>query len=340
MILVNVGPIEPENIWQRVYLLPFGRASVLFVVIAGVGMGFLLRNRGGRRMWSALLWRITLLMSLGLVLQTLTTRVSVILQTYAILFLLAPLLNRLNPRLLLGGGLVILLLGPAWIVHHDVQEPWVHGQGGVSLTTPPLEALHSLLLSGPYPLVSWVVPFVAGLLLSRIDLTDARVRRALMAWGAALAVLAFVVADLMYEVLGEEADSGYGRLLTGVGHGQMPLWIISSTAGAAFLIAACETIVRRAPSALKWLEDAGKLAFTIYVVHVLVLAVIKPADGFSFTQGVVTTMVLTSASVVLAALWARTGRAGPLEWLLRRHWLQGPTPDRPVTANSTIDRTP
>lgn len=47
MVIVNVGPTEVESLLQRIYLLPFGRASVLFVVIAGVGMGFLLRSRRG-----------------------------------------------------------------------------------------------------------------------------------------------------------------------------------------------------------------------------------------------------------------------------------------------------
>jgi uncharacterized membrane protein YeiB len=338
MILVNVGPTTPEDLWQRIYLLPFGRASVLFITIAGVGMGYFLRSRRGRQLWSTLSWRIVLLLLLGLVLQTLTDRVNLILQTYALLFLLAPFLARLRTPVLAGVGLALLVLGPAWIVHHDVQEPWGHGLDGVSLTTPPGEAVHSLLVTGPYPLASWTVPFIAGLLLSRLDLTDRRLQHRLLVVGGILAAAAFVIADLFYAALGSAADTGYARLLTGVGHGQMPLWLISSTAGALFVIAGCEVLFRRRPGLIGWLGATGRLAFTIYILHVLVLAVIKPAGGFSFAQGFTTTLALTSTAVALALLWARTGRQGPLEWLLRRAWLRSPV-TTPTTPATTTDRT-
>src|SRR5690606_13754767 len=126
-------------------------------------------------------------------------------------------------------------------------------------------------LTGPYPLASWTVPFIAGLLLSRLDLSGRRTQNWMLAGGGVLAVAAFVVADLFYAALGPAADTGYPRLLTGVGHGQMPLWLISSTAGALFVIAACEILFRRRPGLIGWLGVTGRFAFTIYVLHVLVL---------------------------------------------------------------------
>lgn len=333
MILVNVGPVAPTNLWQRIYLLPFGRSSVLFVTIAGVGMGYFLRSRRGRQLWTVLSWRIVLLFFLGAALQSMTDRVNLILQTYAVLFLLAPFLARLSTRVLAASGLVIMVAGPVWLVHHDVREPWGHALHGVSLTTPPGQALHSLLITGPYPLASWTVPFIVGLLLARVDLGQVPVLRRLLIGGGGLAVAAFVVAQLAYSALGPQADSGYMRLLTGAGHGQMPLWLISSTAGALFTIAAGELLARWRLVTVEWLSHIGKLSFTIYVLHVLVLAVIKPADGFTFPQGVATTAVLWGAAVLLAMAWVRTGRQGPLEWLLRRPWL------RQAPATTTV-RTP
>lgn len=328
MVIVNVGPTEVESLLQRVYLLPFGRASVLFVVIAGVGMGFLLRSRRGHGLWRELSWRIVLLLVIGLVLQTLTDRVSVILTTYALLFLLAPLAWRLPSRWLLTAAAAITVVGPGWIVWHEIAPHRMHAQEALSLTTPPGDVLHSLFISGPYPLASWTVPFLVGLWLSRIDLGDRTVQLRMMAWGGGVAVVSFVLADLSYALLGPEADVGWTRLLTGVGHGQMPLWIISATAGACFLIGACVRWGVRGRVS-RWLTRAGTMALTLYVAHVLVLAVVKPEDGFSFAAGVATATALSTALVVLAVLWQRDGRTGPLERLLRRTWLR-PTSSPPT----------
>lgn len=329
MIIVNVGPRDPENLMQRVYLLPFGRASILFVTIAGVGLGYFMRSRHGKVLWTALSWRVGLLFLLGVALQSLTDRVNLILQTYAVLFLLAPLLWRLSSRVLLALGLLVMVAGPAWIVYHDVSETWGHALGGVTFSTAPSEAVHSLLISGPYPLASWTVPFIAGLLLSRLDLSDVRRLRRMLLWGGLAAVVAFLVANRAYAALGSEADLGYFRLFTGVGHGQMPLWLISSIGSAVFALAACQLLSMSAPWTIGWLATCGRLAFTIYVVHVLVLAAIKPADGYTFQQGVLVALALNLSAVALGLLWARTGRAGPLEWLLRHSWLR-PPPARPA----------
>lgn len=327
MIVVNVGPTDPDTLLERLYLLPYGRASILFVVLAGVGMGLFMRRRSGPALWRPLLWRVLLLLALGLSLQTLTRSVSVILTSYALLFLLAPPLWRLSTRWLTAAGVALLLLGPIVIVAYDAQGAGIHAREGVSLTTPPTEAVASLLYTGPYPLASWAVPFIAGLALSRLDLSDRRVLRRMTLWGGVAAVLAFALADGAYAVLGTRADEGWLRLLTGVGHGQMPLWLISSIGGAVLVIAVCTRLGRGAPRRVRPLAVFGTYALTVYVLHVLVLAVIKPEDGLaSFLQGALISLTLTTTLFAGALLWHRTGLPGPLEWLLRHPWLR-PAPD-------------
>ncbi|MGD8149314.1 DUF418 domain-containing protein [Ornithinimicrobium sp. Y1694] len=326
MIIVNVGPTNPDTVLQRLYLLPFGRASILFVTIAGVGMGYFLRSRRGRHLWTALSWRVLLLFVLGVALQSLTDRVNVILQTYALLFLLAPLLGRLSSRVLLGLGVVVLVAGPSWIVSHEITERWGHALEGITFTTAPGDAVHSLILTGPYPLASWTVPFIAGLLLARVDLSDPDRQRRMVWRGGATALLAFLVADVAYAALGPEADQRFSRIFTGVGHGQMPLWLISSIGGAVFVIGGCQRLCQTVPWTTAWLARCGVLAFTMYVLHVVVLAAVKPADGFTFGRGLLVALLFNVVAVILGALWARTNRPGPLEWLLRHPWLRSRTP--------------
>lgn len=322
MIIVNVGPLPATSLLHRLYLFPYGRASILFVTVAGLGMGYLLANRR-RRLWSDLLWRVLLLFTLGLALQTMTDRVSIILQTYAVLFLLAPLLWRLSSRALVAITAILTVLGPSFIVYHDVVHPWHKGLQGVALTTAPDDVLFSMALSGPYPLASWTTPFIVGLLLARVDVRQDRTTRRMVVWGALAAVGGAVIAQTNYALLGERADSGPLRLLTGAAHGQMPLWLISSVGGAVLIIGACLRWQTGASRVRGLLADTGRFAFTAYVLHVLVLALIKPADGFTPVTGVLVAVALSAALVSTAALWSRTQRPGPLEWLLRNAWFTG-----------------
>jgi uncharacterized membrane protein YeiB len=336
MIVVNVGPVGSQSLLQRLYLLPYGRASVLFVVVAGIGMGYLLNRRPERERWSTVTWRAALLFGGGVALQELTEQVNVILPTYAVLFLLAPLLWRLPDRTLLGIGVVLAVAGPAVIVVHETIWPGPQPVDPVTLGTPPWEAAYSLLLTGRYPLLSWTVPFVAGLCVARLDLTDTAVLRRLAAAGAAVAAVAVAIAQLAYLLIGPDADRGPWRLLTGAAHGQMPLWLASSIGGAVAVVAACVLVLRRFERSrvLGWLVACGRLSLTLYVLHFVVLALIKPAQGFSFGQGVLISSALVVAVIVAAVLWARTGRPGPIEQLLRRSWLLPPT-----TRASTPTRT-
>ncbi|HSP60956.1 MAG TPA: acyltransferase family protein, partial [Ornithinimicrobium sp.] len=338
MIVVNVGPTNADTVLERLYLLPFGRASVLFVVVAGLGMGLLLQGRSGRVLWRALIWRVLLLLVLGLGLQTLTQRVSVILSTYALLFLLAPLLWRLSTRALVLVTGVLLVAGPVWIVTHDVVSPGIHAQEGVGLTTPPVEALHSLLVTGPYPLASWTVPFLVGLILARLDLWNAGVLRRLAVWGAVAAVVGFLVADVAYAALGARADHGWLRLLTGVAHGQMPLWLVSATGGGVFVVALCLRLCRRTGRPLHRLGVLGTYALSIYVAHVLVLAVLPPPEGLlSFPVGAAVSATMILAFYLLGLAWGRTGSPGPLEWVLRHPWMR-PTPAAERRTTTDKDR--
>ncbi|GAA4719047.1 putative membrane protein YeiB [Promicromonospora umidemergens] len=333
MIIVNVGPADSQSLLHRLYMLPFGRASVLFVVVAGIGMGYLLARRTERDRWATVTWRAALLFAGGVALQGLTEQVNVILPTYAILFLLAPLLWRLPSRvLLLGAGASLLLVGPVMIVTHDAIEPATHWLDPVSFGTQPWEAAHSLVLTGPYPLASWTVPFVAGLCLARLDLSDTRLLRRLAINGAAVAVGAAVVSQVTYALIGPDADRGPWRLLTGAAHGQMPLWLASSIGGAVATVALCSLAGRRYPDSavLGWLVASGRLALTLYVLHFVVIAAIKPPEGFDVEQGVLISANLIAVVLTAAVLWRRTGWPGPLERLLRQTWLR-PTAPRPQT---------
>lgn len=179
------------------------------------------------------------------------------------------------------------------------------------------EIAHSLMLSGPYPLATWIVPFVAGLAVARCDLRNPLTLSRLVRWSGACAVLGLGAGAGMSRLLGDRADIGAWRLLTGVAHGQMPLWLISSVGGAIFVLALCRIVEPRLTATLTWLARCGQLALTFYVGHVVLLAIFTPPTGFTFPQGALVTAASIAAAVVLAHWWGATNRLGPMEWLLR-----------------------
>lgn len=333
MIIVNVGPTDATSLAHRLYLIPYGRASILFVVIAGIGMG-LLASRSLRRpaqdqgLWPLLLWRAGLLIVGGMLLQSLTMEIGVILTLYGILFLLAPLLVRLGDHGLVAAAGLMLIVGPVLVIAYDVATGTdAGGSPPVGPDVPLPDLLLGLLFSGRYPLATWVVPFLVGLRLARCDLTSGTTQRRLMLWGALAAIGGVAASEATRGLLGSAADEGAARLLTGVAHGQMPLWLISSIGGAVAVVAVMTRLGQRYPRAVMPLAECGRLSLTIYVLHVLVLIVVTPPGGFSLLQGLAVSATLIAFALAAGPAWTRVGGPGPLERLMRPPWARPHRPD-------------
>src|SRR5919205_2258873 len=112
MVMAHFGPNPvPDTVLGNVYGVSHGRASVLFALLAGVGVALLVGDR--LRGWPSLargrlVLRGTLLLPLGLWLQGLDHGALVILQYYAVYFLFAALVLTLSDRWLLAGGAAVL----------------------------------------------------------------------------------------------------------------------------------------------------------------------------------------------------------------------------------------
>ena len=328
MIIVNVGPIEVDSLAQRLYLFPYGRASVLFVVVAGIGMGFFLRSRAqAARRWPTIAWRAGVLLLGGLGLQVVTSDVGVILPVYGILFGTVLVTQRLPRAALLAIAVTLTIAGPVVFLTHGASEYNAH-LTPVRLGDSPGELIHGLVLSGRYPVVTWIVPFLIGLWAAKLNLRSRVVTSRLMLWGATSAVAGLAASQATRSLLGSDADRGYMRLLTGAAHGQMPLWLVSSVGGALFTVAVLLRLWPIIGSVASPLVAAGQLALTLYVLHVLALAMVDPPDDLPFSGGVTISASMIVTSLVLATVWRRFRVIGPLEWVLRASWLPGQSAHR------------
>ena len=325
MVAVHVTPAYAQGMAEQLYALPYGRASILFVLLAGVGVSLLAASRSHTtaEVRLKLAWRAALLLPLGLVLQGLNHDVMVILQSYALLFSVGIVVIALSDRWLLILCGVSVVLGPLVYLGVRALSALPFGEP-LQLGDPPLQILYGLLLSGPYPLITWAAPFLLGIWLGRRDLSSPLVRLDLIGIGATAALLAWALANGLQALLGEPAgDDGWRQLIGGSAHSQMPLWLIGGAGTAALVLGAALSVTALLGRLLYPLVTMGQLTLTIYVAHLLALH-IWPWAGRpdNLLQAVGIVLGFSAVAAIAAMGWRALLPRGPLETLLNPPWLQ------------------
>jgi methionine-R-sulfoxide reductase len=320
MLAVHIGPTGHDDLAGRLYALPHGRASILFVLVAGVGITLLAASRSSTLAEARvrLAWRAALLLPLGLLLQELDHRVFVILQTYGALFLLAIALLRLPHRALLALAVVLATVGPVVHLLGRMLVPETFARTAVAWSDPAATIAVRLAVAGPYPLLVWAAPLALGMWIGRLDLRSWAWRVWLVVAGIAAAVLAPALAGLAELVWGAPGRvPAWSTLLLATPHSQMPPWVISSL-GSGALVLGLSLIAADLLPRLTWpLVAMGQLALTVYVGHLLALhwwsPVLRSGD---VGEASVRVLALGTAAAAVATLWRARFRRGPLEALL------------------------
>lgn len=324
MVAVHVGPEDIEGLAGQAYALAHGRASLLFVFLAGIGISLL----SSRQMSSSdtrlrLASFALVLLPLGLVLQEFGHPIAVILHHYAAYFLVAMLVLDMPQRRLLALAGTMTVLGPLCYLAAGTFQPWILDRHTVSITDGPLTVVSGLLVSGPYPVLVWCVPLFWGMWVGRrLHLRLHRTRLALCTLGAATALVANSASLLLIAFFGDPAtEVDWRHLLLDSPHSQMPLWLVNGVGTAAFATGAALLLAERFPGTLWPLAAMGRLALTIYVAHVLALQLWPELLRHeSLTAAVGAVALMATSGMLFASAWLRSHARGPLENLLRLPW--------------------
>ena len=333
MVMVHFGPFPaPDTALGNLYGLSHGRASVLFALLAGVGVALLTAGRSGGRTSltrgtrGRLVLRGALLLPLGLWLQGFEHGALVILQYYGIYFVFVAFVLTLPDRWLLAGGAAVLVAGPlVYLWGQTVVPEWYARGETASLGDPIAKIADDLLLTGAYPLVTWAAPLLIGLWIGRRDLASARVRWWLLVLGLALAVTAAFAADGLSAAFGglsgEPGESGFAALLTDQPHRQMPLWMLGSIGSACAVLGGMLLLADRLPRATWPLDATGQLALTVYVGHLLLLAALPELlKREAVTEAFLTVGVFVLLTAAVCTLWRAVLPRGPLEAAFSAPW--------------------
>lgn len=321
-----------------------GKASALFAVLAGVSLAIVtggqnpFTGRDLRRSRITIAVRAAMIGVLGLILSSTDTFVAVILQYYAVLFLLALPFLRLRARTLAVLALGWALLSPqlSFLLRGGLGIEMPDGQVDIGMAvTQPLTSLHTLLLTGYYPAFTWLTYLLAGLAIGRLDLRSTRVAAWIAGGGALLAVTSYVVSSALLDALqigvvmrgAEGPVTIVGRGLNqvefyGTTNADAPEWLLVAsphsgttfdlllTIGTAMLVLGlCLLLVRGVGVRLsRPVAAVGSMTLTLYTLHVLSLAGLVPRE--STEQWYVAQVVI---ALVVAPLWLIRFRRGPIE---------------------------
>ncbi|OZM72917.1 hypothetical protein CFN78_11685 [Amycolatopsis antarctica] len=348
--------LNPDSWLQQ---LVTGRSAALFALLAGVSIALLSgggepaegRAMRARRVQIAV--RAVLLFVLGLALTSLGTTVKEILTVYAVLFLLSIPLLRVRPLVLAVAAAVLAVAGPlaSFALRGSVVPQTRTGvsPGWADLTSAQgaLEVLKGILLTGTYPVLTWLPFLLAGLAIGRLDLRARTVRLTMALAGAVLASAAYAASWAAMNPLG-----GYARIAGNLGggldvegvrlmtadspgtvpvddpgflfisasHSGAPLEILAEIGVAMVVISVSLVVADRFPRAVVPLASVGALALTGYAGHIVVIWAIgiDRLTVLATETGYLPLVVLVVATMVLTTVWRRFLGRGPLEALLAR----------------------
>ncbi|MDX3695650.1 DUF418 domain-containing protein [Streptomyces europaeiscabiei] len=331
-----------------------GRAATLFALLAGFSLVLITgrprprTGRAGRQAMGRIVIRSLVLIPLGFALTALDTDIDVILSFYGLLFLAVLPLYRLRARTLAviaaAGALImpqVLFVIRESIYNGDWGDTVVAGDPVARLTG--TDGMVELLFTGEYPVLTWAPLLIAGMAVARLDLTRPRVRARLALTGVALAVLGYGGSWLAlglvpgaYDTIASATDGDSGRtawwsdtvgyiidgtpitwLLVAVPHSQTTFSILGSTGVALVVIAACvaATDHARFTRLATPVSAIGMIGLTAYVAHVVAIYFVGMEEETGPAMLALT--CATAAAMLLAVVWTRYFRRGPLETLLR-----------------------
>ena len=239
-----------------------------------------------------------------------------------------------------------------------------------------------LFFTGVYPLVTWLPLVLVGIALAQSNLRDPKTRRTLMVAAITLLVLRFgglaalrsvfdldakVLASLADKFPDAEPDRLQRFLERGAPGAVYPAdwrllfyanthsgsWLdLAGTIGVMLAVFRVSlSVADRFPRATRIVSSPGRLAFTIYVTHILARYVlIQRAATPDMTPGErngsaafepSTLLVFLLIATIASTLWSVFIGQGPLEWLLRflsRKPLARFAPPPRVTLTATADQ--
>lgn len=346
MFAVHLMPVYNEDADRATaaWIVFAGNASALFAVLAGIALAFITGGATpytGERMRRAkvqIASRALLLGIVAVVLNSIGLPVYNILTYFALIFLLViPLLQLPRVALIVIGGVMMLVMPVArFLLHLVVGAAGYHPNPTfVEVFTDPLGVLATLSITGVYPALTWCSFMCLGIGIGRFGLQRAGSRLALIVTGAFTYAITMTVSYLVIMRFGgyvaiasafpgateAEVDEfvvfgptgrlptdGSGWLLSAAPHSNTTFALLTGVGFSLAAIGIFILLTRSWSAILRPLIDAGSMSTTLYVSHLLFMAMVPdtvPGEALFAIQAL--------AAVLFANMWKVLSEQGPIE---------------------------
>ncbi|WDE00306.1 DUF418 domain-containing protein [Thalassomonas actiniarum] len=335
MVQVNFNLIlqaDKENSWGLSLLE--GRASALFVVLAGIGIAFLTNNSrlsgitaNIRQSRYALIKRGILLAVIGLAYTPYWQ--ADILHFYGVYFLCAAALFTLKDRQLILAALCMPLIFIALMIFFNYEQGWDFSTLSYLDLWSPEGMFRHLFFNGFHPVFPWLSFLLYGIWLGRQDLAASALRKKLFFTALFLCLLTEACfALLTYDALRDPAwgltTEEVEALLSTAPMPPWPQYLISAAASATLVIITCISLSQRFANTrlIQWLSVTGQYSLTLYLAHVLIAQELFAPLGLhrlpQLSATLYTSLAFSILAVIFCLLWQRKFSAGPVEYLFRK----------------------
>jgi uncharacterized protein len=311
-----------------------GRASALFVILAGVGVTFLtnkarescdgavvLKNR------LSLIKRGLLLIAIGLVYTPIWE--ADILHFYGFYFLIAAGIFTVSNKALIFISAIIMLIFPVLMLFLNYEQNW----NWSTLTYEKFWSfdgmIRHILFNGFHPVFPWAAFLIFGMWLGRQDLSQSLIRNKLLAWS----LITLLVTECSFYLIratiggGSALEMTYEEVIFLFSTSiipPLPQYIISAGSSAVVVLVACLYFSERFSESNinKWLYKTGQLSLTLYVAHVIIgmglLEAIGRLENQTINFSLLSALTFCICGIVFSVVWLKFFKTGPLEWIFRK----------------------
>ncbi|MFT7559502.1 MAG: hypothetical protein ACI93R_001413 [Flavobacteriales bacterium] len=342
MVFVNfkivVGANSGTNLYYCISFLE-GRASAVFVVLAGVGLSLMSASSsvnsridsGSASIVSGInsirvniIKRAVLLIFLGLLFSLVWP--ADILHFYGVYFLFAAVFIYAKNRTLVLVAVLSMCIFVVLLFTFDYEQGWNFSDLSYLDFWTVEGMLRHVFFNGFHPVFPWITFVIVGMILGRMDLAHSRLRRKILFTALAVWVLIELSskAVLSFAADIEGLDPEYLSILSTAMMPPMPQYIVAAASLAVAFICLCVEIsqIFSVNKLVKGIGSTGQLALTLYAAHVVVGMGIMQAVGILDSQSIYASVFCALAfnvcSIVFAHYWLRNFSQGPLEWCFRK----------------------